>query len=75
MKRNLLIILLVLLIALMAVVPAFAAGPCEGGSEPGNSDYAQNHIVLLAKQGLLGAEPSGHAHTPGAHQGFSTCLE
>lgn len=69
--RKLLIIFLVLLVALVSVVPAFAhsAPPCNDSGEPGNSDYAQHHIVPLATTGAL-----GHGgHVPGTHQGFSLC--
>jgi hypothetical protein len=69
--RKLLIILLVLLVALVSVVPAFAhsAPPCNDSGEPGNSDYAQHHIVPLATAGEL-----GHGgHIPGTHHGFSLC--
>ena len=41
-------------------------GPCNDSGEPGNSDYAQHHIVPAT----LG---SG-AHIPGSHGGFSVCL-
>lgn len=69
--RKLLIIVLVLLVALVSVVPVFAhnAGPCNDSGEPGNSDYAQHHIVPLATTGEIG--PDGHI--PGTHHGFSAC--
>lgn len=75
MRRTMLILTLVLVLVLVAVVPTFAhqAGPCEDSGEPGHSDYAQHHIVPLASEGNLGAPPSGHAHTPGSHQGYSAC--
>ncbi len=44
-------------------------GPCNESGEPGNSDYAQHHIVPLAKSGGLG----DGGHKPGSHQGFSAC--
>lgn len=71
MKRRLLLVVLVLVLALVAVVPAFAhaAPPCEDSGGPGNSDYAQHHIRVLAQAGQLG---SG-GHIPGAHNGFSLC--
>lgn len=48
---------------------AHNAPPCNDSGEPGNSDYAQHHIVPLAKDGSL-----GQLHKPGTlHQGFSTC--
>lgn len=69
--RKLLIIVLVLLVALVSVVPVFAhnAGPCNDSGEPGNSDYAQHHIVPLATTGGIGAD----GHVPGTHHGFSAC--
>ena len=41
-------------------------GPCNDSGEPGNSDYAQHHIVP--------ATLGNGAHKPGSHQGFSVCL-
>ena len=41
-------------------------GPCNDSGEPGNSDYAQHHIVPAT----LGRD----AHIPGTHRGFSVCL-
>jgi hypothetical protein len=74
MKRTFLLSLLVFALAAFAFAPAFApayAGPpCDDLGLPGNSDYAQGHIVPLAKAGLLGR---AHAHFPGVHQGFSVC--
>ncbi len=51
--------------------PAFgqAASPCNDSGEPGNSDYAQHHIVPLAQSGGLG----DGGHKPGSHKGFSVC--
>jgi len=75
-KRTMLIVVLVLMIALVAAVPAMAAPPCNdtgGDGSPSGNEYAQHHIKPLAQGGNLGAEPSGHAHTPGSHQGFSAC--
>ncbi len=78
MIRKLVVLSLVLVVALVAVVPAFAHGapPCNDSGEPGNSDYAQHHIVFMAHNGDLGAvdhDGDGTAHTPGAHHGFSVC--
>lgn len=39
------------------------AGPCNDSGEPGNSDYARHHIVVVASN-----------HVPGTHRGFSACL-
>lgn len=59
-------------LALGAAGPASAhrAAPCDDSSEPGNSDYAQHHIVALAHQGAHG----NAGHKPGSHGGFSLCL-
>lgn len=60
------------LLTLGAAAPAFAhdAGPCNDSGGPGNSDYAQHHIVAAAHEQELGAG----GHIPGSHQGFSLCL-
>lgn len=52
--------------------PVFAHddGPCNDSGEPGNSDYAQHHIVPLAQEGGMGND----GHKPGSHQGYSICL-
>jgi hypothetical protein len=74
MKRRKIIAALVLatMSPLMFVAPASAhnAGPCNESGEPGNSDFAQHHIVPVAQAGGLGAG----GHIPGAHQGYSTCV-
>lgn len=49
---------------------AHSAPPCNDSGEPGNSDYAQHHIVPLAQEQGLG----DGGHKPGTHQGFSLCL-
>ena len=70
--RKVMVIVLVLIVALVAVVPALAddnLGPCNDSGEPGNSDYAQHHIVPLATQGGMGED----GHKPGGHNGFSAC--
>jgi hypothetical protein len=69
--RKVIVVALVLIIALVAVLPALAhsAPPCNDSGEPGNSDYAQHHIVPLAHEGGLGEG----GHKPGSHHGFSTC--
>jgi hypothetical protein len=56
-------------------------GPCNNGTSGGTTpiagqsgkNYAKHHIVALAKAGNLGAPPSGNAHSPGSHHGFSLC--
>jgi hypothetical protein len=49
---------------------AHNAGPCGDAGEPGNSDFAQHHIVAMAHE-----EPGTVAeHNPGTtHQGYSAC--
>ena len=67
--RKLFIIILVLLVALVSVVPVFAdhnVGPCNDSGEPGNSDYAEHHIVP--------ADLGQGGHIPGSHGGYSVCL-
>ncbi len=55
-------------LTLGAAAPAGAhnVGPCNDSGEPGNSDYAQHHIVPAT----LGAG----GHIPGSHGGYSVCL-
>lgn len=53
-----------------ANVQAHSAPPCNNSGDPGNSDYAQHHIVALATEGGLGND----GHKPGTHMGFSLCL-
>ncbi|HET7011567.1 MAG TPA: hypothetical protein VFI11_12400 [Anaerolineales bacterium] len=71
MKKAVWVVILVAVLAAMAIVPAFAhsASPCNDTGEPGNSDFAQHHIVPLAQAGMLGEG----GHVPGAHQGYSLC--
>ena len=59
--------------ALSTAAPAAAheAGPCNDMGGPGHSDYAQHHIVPLAKAGMLGKD----GHKPGSHKGYSFCKE
>jgi hypothetical protein len=59
------------MMALTVGAPAFghAASPCNDSGEPGNSDYAQHHIVPLAQAGALG----DGGHKPGFHKGFAAC--
>ncbi len=54
-------------LTLGAAAPAGAhnVGPCNNSGEPGNSDYAQHHIVP--------ATLGNNAHKPGTHRGFSLC--
>jgi hypothetical protein len=54
--------------------PAFGhqAGMCPEDPEdtdPGNSEFAQHHVVPAAQEGQLGEG----GHKPGEHQGFSAC--
>ncbi len=71
--KKVLIVLLVFAIAMMIIPTAFAAGPCEdtdGDTESSGYEYAQYHIVTLAKASGLGEG----GHKPGVvHQGFSDC--
>jgi hypothetical protein len=56
------------LMALAGAAPASALCPAAPAGDPGRSEYAQHHIVLLAHAGLL-----GHEHKPGTHLGASDC--
>lgn len=72
MRRRIATVLIAVIATMTLSVGAFAhnAGPCNDSGEPGNSDYAQHHIVALATVGDLG----GDGHVPGTHRGFSACL-
>jgi hypothetical protein len=51
---------------------AHTTGPCDDSDGDGNAsgrEYAEHHIVSLAKAGKLGND----GHKPGAHKGFSAC--
>lgn len=79
MRRVILLVIGVLLLVLLMAPAASAhsAGPCDdsdGDGAPSGAEYAAHHIVPLATAGMLGAEPSGNVHVPGAHMGFSACL-
>ncbi len=69
--KSIVRVIIAVLLALAVAAPTFAhsAHPCNDSGEPGNSDFAQHHIVPLAQQGDLGAG----GHIPGTHQGFSLC--
>jgi hypothetical protein len=70
MKKVILAGILVLVLqAVPAGVSAHQAGPCNESGEPGNSDFAQHHIVPAAQAGALGEG----GHIPGSHRGFSAC--
>ena len=64
------IVLVVFVLLLLALAPAAMAGhnvgPCNDSGEPGNSDYAEHHIVP--------AKLGNDAHKPGSHGGYSVCL-
>jgi len=45
------------------------AGPCTPSEDPGHSEYAQHHIVVLAEAGMLG----NGGHKPGEHHGVGGC--
>ncbi len=67
---------LIIVLALGSVALAHNAGPCADAGEPGNSDFAQHHIVPLAHEGDLGPvdrDDDDIAHNPGKHRGFSAC--
>jgi hypothetical protein len=45
------------------------AGPCTPSEDPGHSEFAQHHIVVLAEAGMLG----NGGHKPGEHHGVGGC--
>jgi hypothetical protein len=75
MKRIILLVSVALVMAAMMVVLAGTAmahtegDPCAAAGEgPGNSGYAEHHVLeLVGGQG-------GTQHNPGEHQGFSPCV-
>lgn len=72
MRKRLIAVVLGLGLAVGSVagsVAAHIAGPCVATEEPGHSEYAKHHIVVLAHAGDLGAG----GHVPGEHQGYSLC--
>ncbi len=67
--RRVIVLVAVLAMLLLALAPAALGhnvGPCNNSGEPGNSDYAQHHIVP--------ADLGAGGHIPGSHGGFSVCL-
>lgn len=72
MGRRMATVVIAILATMTMSVGALAhqAGPCNDSGEPGNSDYAQHHIVAAAHEGALGAG----GHIPGSHKGYSLCL-
>jgi hypothetical protein len=72
MRRRIVTVVTVVVATMALSLGALAhnAGPCNDSGAPGNSDYAQHHIVAAAHEGALG---SG-GHIPGSHQGYSLCL-
>ena len=69
MRRWLALAAVLAAFMLMMIPAAMAhnAGPCNDSGEPGNSDYAQHHIVP--------ADLGNDGHVPGTHRGFSLCIE
>jgi hypothetical protein len=68
-RRIVVFAVLVILLMVLMIPTALAdhnVGPCNDSAEPGNSDYAQHHIVPAT----LGND----AHKPGSHRGFSLCI-
>ncbi len=69
MRRRLAVIIVTVMATMSLAMGASAdhnVGPCNDSGEPGNSDYAQHHIVP--------ADLGAGAHIPGSHGGFSVCL-
>jgi hypothetical protein len=57
-----------LLLAFGGASPASAQCPAAPAGDPGRSEFAGDHIVVLAQAGVL-----GDVHKPGTHQGASHC--
>lgn len=79
MRRTLMVVVLVLVIlaVLAPLALAHQAGPCNDSGAPGNSDFAEHHIVPFAQDGDLGAtdrDGDGIQHVPGSHRGYSACV-
>ena len=69
MRRRLAVIIVTVMATMTLSIGASAAhnvGPCNDSGEPGNSDYAQHHIVP--------ADLGAGGHIPGSHGGYSVCL-
>ena len=68
--KRIIISLVIAMMLIMALAGSALAdhnvGPCNDSGEPGNSDYAQHHIVP--------AKLGNNAHKPGSHGGYSVCL-
>jgi hypothetical protein len=56
------------LLVLGGSAPASAQCPAVPAGDPGRSEFARQHIVVLAHAGVL-----GQGHKPGTHQGASHC--
>ena len=69
MRRKIAFALAVATVSVLMVgAPAFAhQAPCEDTAGPGHSEFAQHHVVPLAKEGKLGADE----HKPGEHHGYA----
>ena len=66
--KKLLFVILIVVVCLGLTVPVLAhsaPGPCGHNDEPGNSGYAQHHILAATADGN---------HVPGGHGGYSACL-
>jgi hypothetical protein len=68
MKRLLLAVVAAATFALGLASPAWAVCPAVESGEPGRSEFAKGHIILLAHEGVL-----GQGHKPGTHRGASDC--
>lgn len=76
MRRPIAGILVAFALTLVIAAPAAAdtLPPCndaDGDGSPSGRDYAAHHVRQLARAGMLGSE----GHQPGAHRGFSLCLD
>jgi hypothetical protein len=70
MKKLVIALTAGLLLVFGAAAPAAAQCPAAPAGDPGRSEYANQHIVVLAQAGVL-----GQGHKPGTHLGASNCAE
>ena len=68
MRKIVLSSIVSVLLTLGTAAPAFAQCPAAPAGDPGRSEYAMDHIVVLAHAGVL-----GDGHKPGTHRGASDC--
>ena len=68
MRKALVVVATAAIVALSTASPASAVCPAAEMGDPGRSEFARHHVVVLAHAGVL-----GHVHKPGTHRGASDC--